>query len=134
MIRLSPRQTECGGSRLMGSEMETGKRTKMTSAIEKLLEQSSLCEHWMTTKVYTVEPSDSAAYACTLLRQHRINQLPVVNGGKLLGIVTDRDLRQAAGATERPEGLEGIRVQTIMSSPPITLGAHSTLVNAAEVM
>jgi acetoin utilization protein AcuB len=101
--------------------------TTVRKAIERLLEESSICERWMTTKVYTVGPSDTIAHARELLRQHRINQLPVVAGDKLLGIVSDRDVRDTAI-------LDDISVQTIMKHPPITLSCHSSLVNAAEVM
>jgi len=107
--------------------MDKSHRTIARKAIERLLEESSICERWMTTKVYTVGPSDTIAHARELLRQHRINHLPVVAGGTLLGIVSDRDLRDTAILDDTP-------VQTIMNHPPIALGCHSTLVNAAEVM
>jgi acetoin utilization protein AcuB len=114
--------------------MVKGHPTKTVRAIEKLLEESSICEQWMTTKVYTVKPSDSVRLARALLRQNRISQPPVVGGGKLLGIVTDHDLRDAASSATMPRSLEEVSVQTIMSSPAISLSCHSALVNAAEVM
>jgi CBS domain-containing protein len=86
--------------------------TFVRKAIEKLLEESSICERWMTTKVYTVGPSDTIAHARELLRQHRINQLPVVAGDKLLSIVSDRDVRDTAI-------LDDISVQTIMKHSPL---------------
>ena len=92
-----------------------------------MLEESSMCEHWMTSRVYTVGPSDSVAHARELLRQHRINHLPVVAGSTLLGIVTDSDLRATAI-------FDDTQVEAIMNHPPISLSCHSTLVNAAEVM
>jgi acetoin utilization protein AcuB len=49
----------------------------------------------MTTSVVTVKPHDSVRHARELLERHRINQLPVVVEGRLAGIVTDRDLRDA---------------------------------------
>lgn len=107
--------------------MDKTHRTAARRAIERLLEESSICERWMTTKVYTVGPSETIAHARELLRQHRINQLPVIAGSTLLGIVSDRDLRDTAILDDTP-------VQTIMNHPPVTLGCHSTLVNAAEVM
>jgi acetoin utilization protein AcuB len=120
-------------------------RTTARRAVEKLLEESSICEQWMTTTVYTVAPSDSVVHARKLLMQHRVNQLPVVGSGKLLGIVTDRDLRDAASAAElstgstftrkrNPQALDDITVEAIMTHPVIALSCHSTLVNAARVM
>ena len=59
---------------------------------------------WMKVEVHTVKPHDSVAHARAILGEYRINQLPVVARNKLVGIVTDRDLRSA---------LEEVRV-----SPP----------------
>src|SRR4030095_2850543 len=49
--------------------------------------------------VVTVKPSDSALHARELLERHRINQLPVVEEGHVVGIVTDRDLRDVFPST-----------------------------------
>ena len=50
---------------------------------------------WMKHPVVGVKPRDSAAHARVLMAQHRVNQLPVFEGPRLVGIVTDRDLRDA---------------------------------------
>jgi acetoin utilization protein AcuB len=50
---------------------------------------------WMKHPVVGVKPRDSAAHARVLMAQHRVNQLPVFEGPQLVGIVTDRDLRDA---------------------------------------
>ena len=50
---------------------------------------------WMTKKVLTVELLDSLGRARRLIAKHRVNQLPVLEDGKLVGIVTDRDIRDA---------------------------------------
>jgi acetoin utilization protein AcuB len=100
------------------------------------------CEEWMTSKLHTIGPKDSVDQARALLRTHRINQLPVVSEGKLLGIVTDRDLRgpglTAAGATVPSKNgakVHGKRlIESVMTHPAIALAPHSTLINAAEVM
>ncbi len=100
------------------------------------------CEDWMTSKLYTVGPNDSVDQARALLRTHRINQLPVISEGKLVGIVTDRDLRgpglTAAGApipaTDAAKVNGKTLVGSVMTHPAIALAPHSTLINAAEVM
>ena len=48
---------------------------------------------WMKPALITVKPRDSARHARELMERHRINQLPVVVDDRLVGIVTDRDLR-----------------------------------------
>jgi CBS domain-containing protein len=50
---------------------------------------------WMTTAVVTIKPHDTVRQARELMATHRINQLPVGVNDKLIGIVTDRDIRDA---------------------------------------
>ena len=50
---------------------------------------------WMTETVLAVETFDSISIARQLMAKHRINQLPVLDNDVLVGIVTDRDLRDA---------------------------------------
>lgn len=49
----------------------------------------------MTADVVTASPSITLAEALTLTRSHRIRHLPVLENGRLVGLVTDRDLRLA---------------------------------------
>ncbi|MFQ5800041.1 MAG: CBS domain-containing protein, partial [Bacteroidota bacterium] len=50
---------------------------------------------WMAKEVLAVEVYDSISVARRIMARHRINQLPVVDNGRLVGIVTDRDIRDA---------------------------------------
>jgi len=50
---------------------------------------------WMSKRVLAVETFDSIAIARRLMAKHRVNQLPVLENEKLVGIVTDRDIRDA---------------------------------------
>ena len=50
---------------------------------------------WMTEAVLAVETYDSIGIARELMAKHRINQLPVLDNDVVVGIVTDRDLRDA---------------------------------------
>jgi len=50
---------------------------------------------WMTETVLAVETFDSIAIARQLMAKHRINQLPVLDNDNLVGMVTDRDIRDA---------------------------------------
>ena len=50
---------------------------------------------WMTETVLSVETFDSIAIARQLMAKHRVNQLPVLDNDHLVGIVTDRDIRDA---------------------------------------
>ena len=51
--------------------------------------------NWMAYPVRAVKPLDSIQHARELLVTHRVNQLPVIVDDRLVGIVTDRDLRDA---------------------------------------
>src|SRR5262249_12509957 len=89
---------------------------------------------------------DSVAHARRLLEQHRINQLPVMRNRALVGIVTDRDLRnasdsmamsaRAAGAPLDPRDLipENITVETVMSAKVMTLRPQDRVAEAANLM
>ncbi len=50
---------------------------------------------WMTETVLAVDTYDSIAIARKLMAKHRVNQLPVLDNDQLVGLVTDRDIRDA---------------------------------------
>lgn len=50
---------------------------------------------WMSEGVLAVEVFDSIAVARQVMAKHRVNQLPVLDNDSLIGIVTDRDIRDA---------------------------------------
>jgi acetoin utilization protein AcuB len=92
---------------------------------------------WMTRTVKTVKPMDSLAHARELMVENRINQLPVVAKGKLAGIVTDRDLRDAYPSAldgGGPSTLEDAQVESVMTANVLTLGPEDPLMRAAELM
>ncbi len=102
-------------------------------------------EQWMTINLLTVEPHASVALARALLKEHRINQLPVTLNGRLVGIVTDRDLRDAMGAMcaaveasgnppPRRCSVEDIAVEAVMTANAITVKPHETMERAAVLM
>ncbi|MFQ5960088.1 MAG: CBS domain-containing protein, partial [Candidatus Methylomirabilales bacterium] len=61
-------------------------------------------EKWMQRKPVTVSPQHTLRAAWRIIRERRIRHLPVVDRGRLVGMVTDRDLRQALPS--RAVGLE----------------------------
>lgn len=64
-------------------------------AREKKDNNSIRVSEWMTREVLAVETFDSIAIARQLMAKHRINQLPVLDHDHLVGLVTDRDIRDA---------------------------------------
>lgn len=61
----------------------------------------------MTRDPKTVSPDDPLSKAAGILREHRFHHLPVVEGGRLVGILSDTDLRNASLAATPREGGEG---------------------------
>lgn len=53
-------------------------------------------KQFMTSRVFTVSPEDNIADTMALMREKQINRLPVVEKGRLVGIVTDGDLREVS--------------------------------------
>lgn len=93
----------------------------------------------MTTDVITVDPDSSIGTAIALMREHGFRRLPVVDGGKLVGVVTDRDLRQATNSPlvlrERWYSdflLEAIKVKSCMTPDPITATPATPIIDAAQ--
>ncbi len=100
-----------------------------------------LVENWMNPKVVTVDADDSMLDATKLLKEHNIRRLPVLEKGKLVGIVTDRDLKRAspsdATALEAHELLylvANIKIREIMTRNPITVPYNYTIEEAAEIL
>ncbi len=57
-----------------------------------------LVGNWMTKDVISVDVNDSMQDAARLIRKHKIKRLPVMENNKLVGIVTDRDLKTASAS------------------------------------
>jgi acetoin utilization protein AcuB len=100
----------------------------------------------MKHPVVIVKPHDSAQHAREAMEKYRINQLPVVTDGRLVGIVTDRDLRDAfpsvfesAPSFRRQRAHHGtdpaaIPVEDVMTRDVLTLAPDAFVADAARVM
>ena len=89
----------------------------------------------------TVKKDDSFRYALKLIRKEGIRHLPVVENKRVVGIVTDRDLRQAAPSPattlevhELNFLLERLRIEAIMTKKVITVGQETNLLEAARLL
>lgn len=100
-----------------------------------------LVQHWMTRDVVTVEADTPFLEARLLMKEKRIRHLPVVERGKLVGVVTDRDLKEAApsGATtldvyEMNYLLLKMTVRDLIKKTPITVKPTNSVEKAALLM
>jgi len=85
----------------------------------------------MTKEVFTVTPQDHVYDCAVLMKQHDIGFVPVVEGRKLVGVVTDRDL-VVRGYAEKHQGSEP--VTTVMSKDVETISPNLSVDEAAEMM
>src|SRR4026207_1389920 len=95
----------------------------------------------MSVDPATVAPKDSLQRVIELLRRRDIRAVPVVEKGKLIGIVTDRDVRQVAPAyplfrdeDEIRRYTENLTVTAAMTANPMTIAPDAPLVEAAKVL
>ncbi|MEE8504143.1 MAG: CBS domain-containing protein [candidate division NC10 bacterium] len=96
----------------------------------------------MKTDLVQVSPSESVRTAWALLREHRIRHLPVVEDDKLVGIITDRDVRLVfpsaltSGQREQDphDALEKVMVQEIMTKQVITVAPDTSIADAARII
>lgn len=86
----------------------------------------------MTQEVVTVAPTATVADALEIIRTHNIRHLPVLDGGRLVGVVTDRDLRMALDADGG--GARETSVADVMSGSPVTASPDMTIESAAELL
>lgn len=96
---------------------------------------------WMTEAVLAVEVYDSLGIARKVMAKHRVNQLPVLDNDKLVGIVTDRDIRDAYPTSmiiDRPQDIDrfadSYTVEEVMSYNVFTVRPETPLVTAVKLL
>jgi len=102
----------------------------------------TLVKDCMTTTVVSVSPYDTLARAYELMTTHRIRRLPVLDGDRLVGIITLSDVLEVKqsdpghrlGLAEVAQELARLVVSTTMRSKPICIFDNDTVGHAAELM
>ena len=100
-----------------------------------------LVKNWMSKNVVTIDANDAMQDAMRVLKEHGIRMLPVMKKGKLVGIVTDRDLKKASASDattldihELLYLLTKIKVKDIMTRDPIAVPPDYTVEETAQVL
>jgi acetoin utilization protein AcuB len=90
----------------------------------------------MTKKVITVAPEDTLERAADLLADNRVHRLPVVRDGRLVGILSDSDIRNAAlrDSSRGAVGVGGKTVGEVMTREVITVSPSDTVEDALLVL
>lgn len=94
-------------------------------------------KHWMTRDPITVTPDTLAVEAQKIMKENKIRRLPVVEKGKLVGIVTFRNLIEAAPSSATSLSIHElnylimrIKVKDLMKKNVITVSPEDTVIEA----
>ncbi len=102
----------------------------------RLVTRVTLCDPMaigdvMRTRVVTVEPGDSARLAVLRMLEESVGSVAVCDGGRLVGIFTERDVLALAGdGTD----LDAVNVGDVMTRDPVTVDADVQILDAARLM
>ncbi len=95
----------------------------------------------MTPDPVTISPSDSLRMAKQLMEEGDFRRLPVVEGGQLIGIITDRDLRLALNSplVLRDQWydsylLDHATVESCMTPNPTTISPEKPITEAIRLL
>ncbi len=100
-----------------------------------------LVNELMNRGAVNIDVNDSLFEAIKLVNRLNIGRLMVMQKGKLVGIVSDRDLRRAAPSNatdleihEMRYLLDKVKIKEIMTPNPVTVRQHDTVAHAAKIM
>jgi acetoin utilization protein AcuB len=100
-----------------------------------------LVKNWMSKEVITVEADDTMQNAIYILQEQNIKMLPVMDDEKLVGIITDRDLKKASPSDATTLDMHEllfliskIKVKDLMKEPVFTAKPDDTVEEAAALL
>jgi acetoin utilization protein AcuB len=100
-----------------------------------------LVKNWMSKPVIDVNADAMLVDAINLLQKHEIQTLPVLEGARLVGIVTDRDLKNFSapdsGLSTSNNGADHLlqkEISEIMTLNPVTIRDNQTIEDTAELL
>ena len=84
--------------------------------------------HVMTRHPETIQPDDTLAKANEMMDAAGFRRLPVLKDGKIVGMLTERNLREHSGY------LNSTKVNAAMGTPVVSVGPNSTIQEATRLM
>lgn len=131
-------------ARIIGTEVNMADKVETTqeplSATGKRMPRIAVAD-WMSPNPITVEPGTPLSEAYSTMMRGGIRRLPVVEEGRLVGIVTLGDLREAKPSTANSLSiyelnylLANLKVDQIMTQGPLTVEAEAPVQQAARIM
>jgi acetoin utilization protein AcuB len=98
-------------------------------------------ENVMTREVVTLEPENSLRDAVNEVQRNRIRHIPIVEGKRLVGMVTDRDIKRATpsvhgGATQDDfnRTLDDLKLSQVMTRDPLYVRPNTSLKDALALL
>lgn len=95
----------------------------------------------MTANPYTVTPDRSIPDAQSVMDEHRVRHLPVVEGSRVVGVISRNDIAAASpskattlSAQEATYLISKLKVAKVMSHPPVVIAPDALLEEAATIM
>jgi acetoin utilization protein AcuB len=95
----------------------------------------------MRKAVITIHPDDTLAHAQALMRTHRIRHLPVLDGGRLVGLLSTHDLHGAVPLPAAPEEaqayaekLRALPASAVMSREVVAVAPFTPIEHCAKLM
>jgi CBS domain-containing protein len=94
----------------------------------------------MEEKVVTISVGDRLSTVEDIMTLGGVRHMPVVRAGRLVGVVSERDLLRASLSSldprrqERRAFLEAIDISQVMSAPPVVVAVDSPVEEAARIM
>jgi CBS domain-containing protein len=105
------------------------------------MREQLIVKDWMSHPVLTVEPSMTIADAHSLMRERNVRRFPVTRHGKLIGIVTLGDIREASPSKATTLSIwelnylwAQLTVERVMTHRVCTVSPDALLATAARVM
>ncbi|MEK6579389.1 MAG: CBS domain-containing protein [Bdellovibrionota bacterium] len=87
------------------------------------MKQMPKIDKFMTPMPHTIGMDIPIKKALEIMREHGIRHLPVQEGGKLVGVLTDRDIKLAASF----QGASELIVEDVMTPDPFTTHPEASL-------
>ncbi len=92
----------------------------------------ALLQDIMTRNVVTVSPKQTVQEAADLMSQYNVGFIPVVENGRNVGIITDRDI--TLRLTAKGQDASAATVESIMTRDIVTASPHMDVHEAARLM
>ena len=86
----------------------------------------------MTSKLCSIDTDKSVAYAAKMMRDEDVGMAPIVEGDRLVGVLTDRDIAVRVVAEGRDP--EQVKVTEVASRDVVTLDPQQDLDEALRLM